>query len=75
MKWVTRERPKTDRGACPWLISRFIDAEAEILYVPPLEVLAVAQQEQALRRTGGDLHSTHLPEESHVALASANNEC
>ncbi len=34
MKWVTRERPKTDRIACPWLIKRFIDPDAEVLYVP-----------------------------------------
>jgi len=42
MKWVTRARPKTDRIACPWLIRRFIDPEAEILYVPTDQVLAVA---------------------------------
>ena len=40
MKWVTRARPKTDRIACPWLIRRFIDPDAEILYVPADEVLA-----------------------------------
>ena len=43
MKWVTRERPKIDRIACPWLLLRFIDPEAEFLYVPAAEVLAVAQ--------------------------------
>jgi hypothetical protein len=43
MKWITRARPKTDRIACPWLIRRFIDAEAEILYVPAGEVLATAE--------------------------------
>ena len=42
MKWVTRARPKTDRIACPWLIRRFIDPDAEILYVPKEDVLAVA---------------------------------
>ncbi len=42
MKWVTRERPKTDRIACPWLIRRFIDPDAEIVYVPAEEVLATA---------------------------------
>jgi hypothetical protein len=42
MKWVTRERPKTDRVACPWLITRFIDDEAEIVYVPRDDVLATA---------------------------------
>ena len=45
MKWVTRERPKTDRIACPWLIRNFIDPEAEFLYVPADEVLAVAERE------------------------------
>ena len=35
MKWITRERPKIDHIACPWLIARFIDQEAEFLYVPP----------------------------------------
>ena len=48
MKWVTRERPKTDRIACPWLIRKFIDPEAEFLYVPSAEVLAVAEREDAL---------------------------
>ena len=48
MKWVTRERPKIDRLACPWLIKRFIDAEAQIRYVPATEVLAVALREQAI---------------------------
>lgn len=47
MKWVTRERPKTDRIACPWLIRRFIDPDAEILYVPKKDVLPVAQREGA----------------------------
>src|SRR3989440_7018527 len=45
MKWVTRARPKTDRIACPWLIRRFIDADAEILYVPKDAVLDVAERE------------------------------
>lgn len=47
MKWVTRARPKTDRIACPWLIRRFIDSDAEILYVPKEEVVAVAEAESA----------------------------
>jgi hypothetical protein len=47
MKWVTRERPKTDRIACPWLVRRFIDPDAEIAYVPADQVLAVAQREGA----------------------------
>jgi hypothetical protein len=43
MKWVTRERPKIDRIACPWLILRYIDREAEFLFVPAAQVLAVAR--------------------------------
>ena len=43
MKWVTRERPKIDRIACPWLIKRFIEEDAEFLYVPADKVLATAQ--------------------------------
>jgi hypothetical protein len=42
MKWVTRERPKIDRIACPWLIARFIDPAPEFLYVPGDQVLKVA---------------------------------
>ncbi len=48
MKWVTRERPKIDRIACPWLIKRFIDADAEILYVPPAGVAEVARRSGAV---------------------------
>ena len=47
MKWVTREHPKTDRIACPWLIRAFLDADAEIVYVPPEDVLAYAAREGA----------------------------
>jgi hypothetical protein len=47
MKWVTREHPKTDRIACPWLIRKFIDPEAEIVYVPRGEVLSYAEREGA----------------------------
>jgi hypothetical protein len=47
MKWVTRERPKVDRIACPWLIKRFVDPAAEFLYAPKDEVLAVARREGA----------------------------
>jgi len=47
MKWVTRARPKTDRIACPWLIRRFIDPDAEFLYVLTDQVLDVAETEGA----------------------------
>ena len=44
MKWITRARPKTDRIACPWLIRRFVDPDAEIVYVPADTVLEQARQ-------------------------------
>jgi len=47
MKWETRERPKTDRIACPWLIKTFIDLDAQFLYVPADEVLDIAAREGA----------------------------
>jgi hypothetical protein len=47
MKWVTREHPRTDRVACPWLIRKFIDPDAEIVYVPRDEVLSYAEREGA----------------------------
>jgi len=48
MKWITRERPKIDRIACPWLIKRFIDPDAEILYVPTVDVLPIAKNVNAI---------------------------
>ena len=48
MKWVTRERPKIDRIACPWLIARFIDEQPEFLYVPGDRVQAVAEETGAI---------------------------
>ncbi|MFI5400848.1 MAG: chromate resistance protein ChrB domain-containing protein [SAR324 cluster bacterium] len=48
MKWITRERPKIDRIACPWLIERFIDDQPEFLYVPAGEVARIAQQTGAI---------------------------
>lgn len=46
-RWITRERPKIDRIACPWLVLRFIDPQAEFLFVPPEHVLADAQTRHA----------------------------
>ena len=48
MKWITRERPKIDRIACPWLIARFIDKSPEFLYVPADQVLRIAGETGAL---------------------------
>ena len=48
MKWVTREKVKVDRVACPWLIRKFIDPESVFLFVPADQVMAVAQREDAI---------------------------
>jgi hypothetical protein len=48
MKWITRERPKIDRIACPWLIKRFVDPEAVFLYVPKEQVFEQAQELEAI---------------------------
>jgi hypothetical protein len=47
VKWITREHVKVDRVACPWLIRKYIDAEAEFLFVPGADVAAVAEREEA----------------------------
>jgi len=62
MKWVTRERPKIDRIACPWLIARFIDDEPEFLYVPPSEVLATAARTGAVPYDIPGIEMTHVGE-------------
>lgn len=62
MKWVTRERPKIDRIACPWLISRFIDKEPEFLYVPGKDVLTVAQETGAIPYDIPGVEMTHVGE-------------
>jgi hypothetical protein len=48
MKWITRERPKIDRIACPWLIKKFVDGEAEFLYVPKEQVFEKAYEMEAI---------------------------
>ena len=58
-RWVTRERPKIDRIACPWLISRFVDRDAEFLYVPTKEVRDVAKARDAIPYDVTDVHFTH----------------
>ena len=65
MRWITRERPKIDRIACPWLVARFIDQQPEFLYVPAGDVFEVA------RRTGATPYDIPGAELSHVgALCS-----
>ena len=58
-RWVTRERPKIDRIACPWLIARFVDPGAEFLYVPTKEVLAAAKERDATPYDIPDVHFSH----------------
>lgn len=59
MKWVTRERPKIDRIACPWLITRFIDRAPEFLFVPPARVMAVAEETGAIPYDVPGVELTH----------------
>lgn len=59
MKWVTRERPKVDRIACPWLISRFIDQQPDFLFVPKDQVLQVASEQQAIPYDVADVELGH----------------
>ncbi|HTE14371.1 MAG TPA: chromate resistance protein ChrB domain-containing protein [Burkholderiales bacterium] len=58
-RWVTRERPKVDRIACPWLINRFIDKNAEFLYVPIAHVNSVAVEKDAIPYDIPDVAFTH----------------
>ena len=60
MKWVTRERPKIDRIACPWLITRFIDKAPEFLYVPSDQVLSVAAQTGAVPYDVVEVEMAHV---------------
>src|SRR4030095_16358009 len=60
MKWVTRERPKIDRIACPWLITRFIDKEPEFLYVPGGKVLDIARETGAIPYDIPDVEFSHV---------------
>ena len=59
MKWITRERPKIDRIACPWLIARFIDKDPEFLYVPKDQVLKIAHEDNAIPYDISGVELTH----------------
>src|SRR5215204_932530 len=63
MKWITRERPKIDRIACPWLIKRFIDKDAEIIYAPFDEVKAKAKKLKAIPFDIPDVEYTHYKDQ------------
>lgn len=58
-RWITRERPKIDRIACPWLVSRFIDPAADFLYVPANEVLQAAKERDAIPYDIANVHFSH----------------
>lgn len=62
MKWITRARPKVDRIACPWMIRRFIDKDAEFLYVPSASVLKEAQETGATPYDVPGVELTHIGE-------------
>jgi hypothetical protein len=59
MKWITRERPKIDRIACPWLIERFVDQEAEFFYVPKEKVQEIAAKIGAIPYDIAGVELTH----------------
>src|SRR3954451_11787082 len=63
MKWVTRERVKVDRVACPWLIKKFVDSQAEFLFVPAAQVMAVAEREGAIPYDVPDVELGHQGKE------------
>ena len=63
MKWITRQRSKIDRIACPWLIKNFVDAEAEFLYVPQDQVFAQAEAIGAIPYDIAGAEYTHYGEE------------
>ena len=67
MRWITREHIKVDRVACPWLITRFVDHDAEFLFVPERELLAAATREEAT-----PFDATRLPE---VKLNHRGDRC
>ena len=63
MKWITRERPKIDRIACPWLIKKFVDEQAEFIYVPFDQVKKMAEELQAIPFDIPDVEYTHYGDE------------
>ena len=75
MKWITRERPKIDRIACPWLIARFIDTTPEFLYVPAADVLRVAAETGAVPYDvpGVEMGQFHLPDSKFRIMLGASS--
>ncbi len=70
MKWITREKARVDRIACPWMIKKFVDAEAEFLYVPKEKVMELAQEEGAIPfdTPGAELHHYEEGGEEYVSF-------
>ncbi|ABF13058.1 MULTISPECIES: chromate resistance protein ChrB domain-containing protein [Cupriavidus] len=62
MKWITRERPKIDRIACPWLIARFVDDAPDFLYVPSGDVVRIANETGAIPYDIPGVELTHVGE-------------
>ena len=60
MRWITRENANVDRIACPWLISRFVDPQAEFLYVPKEDVMRVAKEKDAIPYDVPDVELGHV---------------
>ena len=63
MKWVTREKAKVDRIACPWLIKKFVDKNAEFLFVPNEKIPEVAKQQRAIPFDCANVELTHYKED------------
>jgi len=63
MKWVTREKAKVDRIACPWLIKKFVDKSADFLFVPPDKIPQIAREEGAIPYDCANVELTHYKED------------
>src|ERR671925_826673 len=69
MKWVTREKAKVDRIACPWLIKKFVDKNPEFLFVPPETIPQVVKDTGAIAYDAKNVELTHYKENSHERVS------
>lgn len=69
MKWVTRSNAHVDRIACPWLIRKFVDSQAEFLFVPVSMIKEVAKAENAIPFDAPDVELTHYQEDGHERVS------
>jgi hypothetical protein len=69
-KWITREKAHVDRIACPWLVKKFVDKDAEFLYVPKDQVIEIAKQQHAIAYDAANAELTHYEEDGfeHVSF-------